>query len=429
MKALYYDCFAGISGDMNLGAMVDLGVSLDYIRKELSKLGLDKEFEIKAAKGEKHGIFGTKVDVVDLNALNNHKQVHKDDHHHNHDHNHIHDHHQKHSHDHNVMRNYGDIKKILADSTLSERVKKYSIKIFDEIARAEALVHNKTIETVHFHEVGAIDSIVDIIGSAICFDALNVERVLASKVEVGSGFVRCEHGMMPIPAPATAEILKGVPICSKQEKNEMTTPTGAAILKAFVNEYTENRAFTISKIGYGLGSRNLEIPNLLRVYLVELDSLKKKTTVKQWIIESNIDDMSSELLVYAQERLFDSGALDVYLTPIIMKKGRPAIKLSILVQEDKIEAVQEILYEETTTIGSRMYAVEKQELHRKLIQVNTRFGKVSLKEVYLKDKCVSQKLEYEDCKRIALENKMSLKEVYDIIENDMFNERKKNDSQ
>lgn len=411
MKALYYDCFAGISGDMNLGAMVDLGVSIEHIKDELSKLGLDDEFEIKSSKGDKHGIFGTKVDVIDLNA--HHVQNHDHDHDHDHDHQH---HTHEPIHDHTGMRDYGEIKKIIEDSTLNARVKQFSIKIFDEIARAEAHIHNRTVETVHFHEVGAIDSIVDIVGAAICFDVLDVERILASKVEVGSGFVRCDHGMMPVPAPATVEILKGVPICSKIEKNEMTTPTGAAILKAFVDEYTENKAFTVSEIGYGLGSRNLQIPNLLRVMLVDLDSPDGNKTVRQWIIESNIDDMSSELLVYAEERLFESGALDVYKTPIIMKKGRPAIKLSILVQEDYLEAVKKTLFKETTSIGLRMYTVEKQKLDRKFITLNTRFGEVTLKEAYLGGECVNQKLEYEDCKRIALENKMSIKDVYDIIE-------------
>ncbi len=421
MKALYYDCFAGISGDMNLGAMVDLGVSIEHIKNELSKLGLDDEFEIKSSKGDKHGIFGTKVDVIDLSASHDHKH----DHDHDHDHDHHHEHTHEHVHDHTGMRDYGEIKKIIEDSSLNERVKKFSIKIFDEIAHAEAHIHNRTVDTVHFHEVGAIDSIVDIVGAAICFDALNVERILASKVEVGSGFVKCDHGMMPVPAPATAEILKGVPICSKVEKNEMTTPTGAAILKAFVDEYTDDKAFTISEIGYGLGSRNLVIPNLLRVMIVEMDSAKKKTTVKQWIIESNIDDMSSELLVYAEERLFESGALDVYKTPIIMKKGRPAIKLSILVQEDHLEAVKKTLFKETTSIGLRMYAVEKQKLDRKFIKLNTRFGEVTLKKAYLEGECVNQKLEYEDCKRIALENKMSIKDVYEIIEAEMAKGKEK----
>ncbi|MBE0449506.1 MAG: nickel pincer cofactor biosynthesis protein LarC [Clostridia bacterium] len=406
MKALYYDCFAGISGDMNLGAMVDLGVSIEHIKKELSKLGLDGEFEIKLSKGDKHGIFGTKVDVIDLNAK--HAHAHDDDH--------DHHHHTQQSHDHTGMRDYGEIKKIIEISTLDERVKQYSIRIFDEIARAEAHIHNRTMDTVHFHEVGAIDSIVDIVGAAICFDALNVNCIMASKVETGSGFVRCDHGLMPVPAPATAEILKGVPICSKVEKNEMTTPTGAAILKAFVDEFTEDRNFTISEIGYGLGTRNLEIPNLLRVMLIELETHKKTSTEKQWIIESNIDDMSSELLVYAEERLFKSGALDVYKTPIIMKKGRPAIKLSILVQDDRLDEVKKTLFKETTSIGLRMYAVEKQKLDRKFTKVNTSFGDVTLKEAYLDGECVNQKLEYEDCKRIALENEMSIKDVYEIIE-------------
>jgi len=290
--------------------------------------------------------------------------------------------------------------------------------VFMLIATAEAKIHGKTVDEVHFHEVGAIDSIVDVVGAAICLDALGVDKVMASTVEVGSGFVRCAHGLMPIPAPATAEILKGVPISSKVEKFEMTTPTGAAILSAFVDEFTNQKNFSIDKVGYGLGMRNLDIPNLVRAMLVNLDEQTgqneqvKQTEPSQWILESNIDDMSSEQLVYAEERLFDAGALDVYKTPIIMKKGRSAIKLTILAQEKDIKQIQRTLFTETTSIGMRMYPVEKVKIERRFETVETEFGPISLKKAYFEGELVNVKPEYEQIKAYALETGLSIKEVY-----------------
>lgn len=254
MRALYYDCFAGISGDMNLGAMIDLGVDFDHLCSQLALLKLENEFKITAHRDSKQGIFGTKVTVTDLNH-----------------HDHSHDHH----HHHNHLRDYKQIKDLIESSELSQRVKALSLDIFNEIAVAEAHVHNKSIEDVHFHEVGAIDSIVDVVGAAICYEALGLEMVLCSTIEVGSGFVKCDHGWMPIPAPATAEILKGLPIQSRIEKFEMTTPTGAAIIKALSDSFTDDKKFSIEKVGYGLGTRDLEIPNLLRAMIVNLPDKKK----------------------------------------------------------------------------------------------------------------------------------------------------------
>lgn len=260
MKALYFDCFAGISGDMTLGAFVDLGVGFDQLVSELGKLGLDNEYRLEMKKADKHGIFGTKVDVIDLNRKHDH------DHHHDHGHHH---------HDHTGLRDFADIRQIIESSGLSDKIKTMSLRIFEKIAVAEAKIHGKTVDSVHFHEVGAIDSIVDIVGAAICFDILGIEHVIVSPVEVGSGFVKCDHGLMPVPAPATAEILTGVPIKSSVKGTEMTTPTGAAILKTFANTFSDDQEFSIEKIGYGLGTKNLEIPNLLRVMVVEVSGKKK----------------------------------------------------------------------------------------------------------------------------------------------------------
>ena len=269
---------------------------------------------------------------------------------------------------------------------------------------------------MHFHEVGAIDSIVDVVGAAICMEALGVESVMASTVEVGSGFVKCAHGLMPIPAPATAEILRGVPIKNNVEKFEMTTPTGAAILKAYVSRFTDDKHFRIEKIGYGLGTRNLEIPNLVRTMIVDVTidrPLEEETT--QWIFETNIDDMSSEHLVYAEERLLEEGALDVYKTPIIMKKGRPAIKLSVLSKAGDLKRLQKVLFSETTSIGMRMYKVEKLKIDRTYETVETEFGPISVKRAFFDGECVNAKPEYEHIKRIAQESGLSIKEVTNRI--------------
>jgi pyridinium-3,5-bisthiocarboxylic acid mononucleotide nickel chelatase len=285
MNVLYYDCFSGISGDMNLGAMIDLGVDKDYLIKELSKLKLQDEFELRITSDSRKGISGTKVDVIlnhdyheKVHEDTLHKDAHENEHHHDHNHSHnehghSHEHFHKHNHDesnHHHHRNLKDIENLINSSELSEDVKKLSINIFMRVAVAEAKVHGKTIEEVHFHEVGATDSIVDIVGAAICRIYLKVDRVMCSSVELGSGFVRCAHGLIPVPAPATVEILKGIPVKSGIVPKETTTPTGAAILAELVDEFTDRKNFVINKIGYGIGNRDTEIPNVLRVFLATI---------------------------------------------------------------------------------------------------------------------------------------------------------------
>lgn len=273
MKVLYYDCFCGISGDMNLGALLDLGVDEDYLRQELSKLNLDAEYELQVKKDNKKGISGTRVDVVLKNATHVHKH---DDHHH-------HQHHEAqtgiesdHGHTHHAHRNLQDIENIIINSSLSDRVKKVSLAIFMKIAEAEAKVHGKPLYEVHFHEVGAVDSIVDIVGAAVCLDCLKVDKIMASSVQVGGGFVKCAHGIIPVPAPATVEILKNIPVKSGIVAFETTTPTGAAILAANAGTFTDHMDFSIAKIGYGIGHSELEIPNVLRIYLGCEDTSDKR---------------------------------------------------------------------------------------------------------------------------------------------------------
>ncbi|MGH4137589.1 nickel pincer cofactor biosynthesis protein LarC [Clostridium sp.] len=421
MKILYYDCFCGISGDMNLAALIDLGVPKEYLLEELSKINLNSEFEIKIKRSEKLGIIGTRVDVILKDRLEDKAHISPQDlHEHNHEHNHHNgdeaQHHDENSHSHvhnHHHRNLKDIEGIINSSDLSDKVKKLSLDMFMKVAMAEAKVHGKTLYEVHFHEVGAIDSIVDMVGAAICLDYLNVDKIIASKVQVGGGFVKCAHGLMPVPAPATVEILKNIPINAGIVQFETTTPTGAAILATNVEEFTQNIEFSIKKIAYGIGHRDLEIPNVLRVYLGEKESSEK--VEEQYILETNIDDMNPELYEYVEEKLFEAGALDVFKTPIYMKKGRPGIKLSVLTNEKVEKDALDIIFEETTSIGVRKYIVGKIMLNRDFSKVKTQYGDITIKKSYYKGNLLKYKPEYEECKTIAKEKNISIDKVYKAV--------------
>lgn len=438
MKILYYDCFCGISGDMNLAALIDLGVPKEYLMQELSKINLNSEYEIRIERSAKLGITGTRVDVILKDKLNdkthisehalyghNHEYTHEHNHEHYHqnsdeeqhhvENNHSHEHsHEGHVHNHeHHHRNLKDIEEIINSSDLGDKVKKLSLNMFMKVAEAEAKVHGKALYEVHFHEVGAIDSIVDMVGAAICLDYLKVDKIIASRVQVGGGFVKCAHGLMPVPAPATAEILKNIPINAGIVQFETTTPTGAAILAANVEEFTQKVDFSIKKIAYGIGHRDLEVPNVLRVYLGEKESTEK--VAEQYILETNIDDMNPELYGYVEEKLFEVGALDVFKTPIFMKKGRPGIKLSVLTNEKAEKDVLEVIFEETTSIGVRKYKVEKIMLNREFSKVKTEYGDITIKKSYYKGKLVKYKPEYEECKTIAKEKNISIDKVYKAV--------------
>lgn len=385
MKVLYYDCFSGISGDMNLGAMIDLGVPRQYLAEELYKLGLDG-YEIEVSTDARKGISGIKAEVV------------------------LTHHHGETGHFHRGLK---EIEEIIEKSSLSDSVKKLSMNIFMQVAAAEAKVHNKPLYEVHFHEVGAVDSIIDTVGSAICIDYLKPDKILCSEVELGGGFVKCAHGIIPVPAPAVVEILKDVPVKSGVVQFETTTPTGAAILKTVVDEFTNNKNFKIKKTGYGIGHRDTDIPNVLRVFLAEDSDIE---TEKAYIAECNIDDMSPEKYDYIIEELLLKGAADVFLTPIVMKKGRPAIKLSVLCSKNKIIEVKKLIFKETTTLGIRQYEVEKNMLNRDFSKINTKFGEVTVKNAYLEGVKIKSKPEYDECKKIAKEKGISLSELYNEID-------------
>jgi len=383
MKVLCYDCFSGISGDMNLGAMIDLGVDVSFLNNELGKLNLPG-WELVAEKAQRHGITGTKVTV---------RQT-------------IHEH---------VHRHLSDIEKIILGSSLPDSVKKLSMNIFMKIATAEAAVHGIGVDEVHFHEVGAIDSIIDIAGAAICFNTLKVGTVYVSDVELGGGFVNCDHGRLPVPAPATAEIIKGIPVRTGGVDFEATTPTGAAILAALGTDFGGRSQVKILKTGYGVGHKDHPaIPNLLRVHLGETTGTDEPGH-KALLIESNIDDMNPEFYDHISDRLFRAGASDVYCSQIIMKKGRPGVVLNVICEQGLEDIIREIIFTESTTVGIRTFEFKKDTLAREFFKLGTPYGEVTIKRSFLKGKEVSVKPEYEECRIIATERNIPVKEVYNNI--------------
>ncbi|MDP2112830.1 MAG: nickel pincer cofactor biosynthesis protein LarC, partial [Bacteroidota bacterium] len=310
-------------------------------------------------------------------------------------------------------RHLRHVEEIINNSTLSEAVKANSLKIFKLIAFAEAKVHSIAVERVHFHEVGALDSIADIVGAAICLDFLKVDKVLSSPIQLGGGTVKCAHGIMPVPAPATALIVENVPVKLGLVQHEATTPTGAAILVATVDEFTEQINFPITKTAYGIGHRDVsEVPNVLRVFLSETETavsdVKEEVAT---VLECNIDDMNPERYDFVLEQLFNAGAGDAWLVPVIMKKSRPANQLSVLCAPEKAQKMKHIIFTHSTTIGLREYSVKKSVLSRVEIVVNTKFGNVMVKQSIFEGKVVRSKPEFDDCRTIALQEKISIEEV------------------
>jgi pyridinium-3,5-bisthiocarboxylic acid mononucleotide nickel chelatase len=386
MRILYYDCFAGISGDMNLGAMIDLGVDPDYLKTELQKLNIEG-FHLEIQNDIRRGISGTKATVVIENQE-----------------------YEKHRH----LRH---VEELVNQSSLSPEVKAMSLKIFDLIAVAEGNVHNISKERVHFHEVGALDSIADIVGAAICLDYLKVDKVMSSPIQLGGGMVKCAHGIMPVPAPATALIVQNVPVKTGLVQHEATTPTGAAILVATVDEFTDSIDFEIDKTAYGIGQRDVsEVPNVLRVYLSDTSERTNHTSLEPaFMLECNIDDMNPEWYDHLFGKLFDAGASDVFLTPIIMKKSRPANILSVLCPKNIVPEMKSIIFNNSTTIGLREYPVTKTVLERQEKEIETELGKVRVKCSYFQGKEIRFKPEFEDLKKLASQHGLSLNEVEKII--------------
>jgi len=368
---------------MNLGAMIDLGVDKSYLINELNKLNL-KGWELIVQEDQRHGITGTKVTV---------KQT-------------------RHEHEH---RHLSDIEKIINDSGLDNKTKELSKNIFLKIATAEASVHGISIDHVHFHEVGAVDSIIDVVGAAICYNALNVEGVHVSTVELGSGFVKCDHGKLPVPAPATIEIIKGIPVKKGGVDFEATTPTGAAILATLGTDFSSDLAVKIEKTAYGVGQKDHpDVPNLLRVSLGETIT-GSESGHSALLIECNIDDMNPEFYEYISERLFKAGASDVFFSNIIMKKSRPGIVLNVICETELADTVKNIIFTESTSLGIRTFPFRKDTLVRKFETLHTIYGDVTIKRSFYKENQVSCKPEYDQCKIIASEKGIPVKEVYNNI--------------
>jgi len=369
---------------MTLGAFVDMGVPVDWLQKRIYGLGLE-QVDIVVRDVKKNGIGAKQVTVVQKG----------------------------HSH----PRNYGDIVRLIEDASLNDEVKKVSKDIFSRIAEAEAKVHRCEKEDVHFHEVGAVDSIVDIVGAALCLDYLNIDSVTSSPLPLGSGFVDCAHGRLPIPAPATLEILNGIPVYGGSADGEQVTPTGAGIVASISEGFGPIPPMKIDRIGYGSGSREgRETPNLLRVFAGERTNAQSQMTGDAvCVMETNIDDMNPELFGYVMEKLFYEGALDVCLIPATMKKNRPGTKIEVLCPPKKKDAVAACLLTETSTIGVRYQWAQRDILKRFQATVKTRFGDIRVKcalDPSGRRRCTP---EFDFCKKVAREKNVPLKEVYDAV--------------
>ncbi|HYE68190.1 MAG TPA: nickel pincer cofactor biosynthesis protein LarC [Anaerovoracaceae bacterium] len=419
-RILYFDCFAGISGDMSIGALVDLGLDPAAVLDEIKKLGV-KGYDIEIKKIERFSISGTDVKVTlngEVDCVHEHE-------HRGHTHGHGHGH--SHNHDENE-RSLSNIVHIIRSSEISDKAKKLSISIFGEIAKAEAAVHGKLISEVHFHEVGAIDSIVDIVGTAICIDMLQVDRILCSPVHEGQGFINCRHGRLPVPVPAVVKMLggSGISIVTEDIQAELVTPTGFGILKTVTEGCGKMPEMLVESVGYGFGKTETGRLNALRVILGTSDKMPSKTTQETaqvpedkvrdsvTLMETNIDNTTGEILGYTMDQLLKAGALDAYYTPIQMKKNRPAVMLSVLCKTYDTEKLSDIIFRETSTIGIRTQEIERITLKREIRTVQTALGEVRVKSVIVRGLERIQP-EYEDCARIAEENNLSINEVYEIV--------------
>ncbi len=440
MKTLYLDIFSGISGDMFIGALIDLGVDPAALEKELAKLNLEG-YHLHSARGQKAQISGIKFDVHlehdhDHNHDHHHehehthadgtKHSHAHSHEHGHSHEHTHEHHDHghehqhaHEHEHEHGRNFSDIKKLIAASKLSDWVKEKSVAVFHRIAVAEGKIHGMPPEDVHFHEVGAVDSIVDIVGACVALEMLGKPRILAASVVEGTGWINCAHGRFPIPAPATLAILgaRGAAVTQCNEPHELVTPTGAALLAEFVESFGPMQNLVAEKIGFGLGTRdNKTRPNVLRAVL---GSSAQSSAANDWqtdtiaVLETNLDDINAEILGHFSEQALAAGALDVFHTPIQMKKNRPGVLLTVLCAAGDADKFTELMLRETSAFGVRRSLSERRKLQREFVTVKTSFGDVTVKVGKLNGKVIQAAPEYESCKKIADQSSVTLKAVYD----------------
>ncbi len=392
MTIAYFDCFSGISGDMTIGALLDVGVPLEWLQEQLLGLPLDG-FSLSAKSVSFHGVQARHFQVRVQGET--------------------------------VHRHYGDIKSMIEKCSLSSRVRQTSLSIFDQVAKAESRIHGVEKANVHFHEVGAIDSILDIVGTALCLEYLGIDTILSSKIPLGKGFVACQHGTLPIPAPATVEILKDVPVYGSGISEEMVTPTGAAIIKALAKDFVDMPPMTIEKIGYGAGSRNLpKQPNLLRVVTGQVHALSDENTQELLedtvvVVETCVDDMNPEIFGYLMDRLFEDGALDVYWIPVFMKKNRPGTLIQVVCNMETRSTVINRVLSETTSTGVRFHPIRRTKLIREIVTVSTAFGDVLMKKITDLEGNTRLVPEYESCKKIALAHKIPIKKVYERIDREV----------
>ena len=396
MKLLYFDCSSGICGNMTLGALLDIIDDERFFLNEIKKLNIDG-YKIEISKKQSYGINGRFVNVI-VDGEDEYGNIH-----------HIHNDKKEHHHEH---RNLDDINQIIDKSTLDDKTKKLSKEIFLKIAKAESKVHGKTINEVHFHEVGAIDSIIDVVGTAILINKINPDLIISSVVNEGHGFIECAHGKMSVPVPATSQIFATENVRFKQIDidTELVTPTGAAIISTLAKDYTIMPEIQLEKVGYGAGSKDIGYSNLLKVYYGEVISPKSD----MYVIETNIDDSNGEELGYAMEKLLKNKAKDVFYTPIFMKKNRPAYKLEVICEKENLDDLLEIIFKETTTIGARFYKVDRAELKRESIEIDTKYGKILGKKVTTPRGEVYIYPEYESIKALAEKENIPMKELYKL---------------
>jgi uncharacterized protein (TIGR00299 family) protein len=441
MRIAYLECFSGVSGDMFLGALVDAGVPARLLEETVAALGVGAKLEI--SRVVRSGISATKVDVwVDgekdmpreeywakqdvARALSPAKADHDHTHVHGHDHSHGHSHHENteqsrakapapHEHEHaHPHRGLNEIRQIISAAAISESAKDTAIRTFEALGAAEAKIHSVPVESIHFHEVGAADAIVDIVCAAVGAETLGVDEIVCSRLNVGGGTVKCAHGTFPVPAPATVELLKGVPVYSSGIEAELVTPTGAAIAKTLATRFSAFPEMKIEKSAYGAGSRDFPgHPNVLRLVIGEalpvLAGKTKSETVS--VLEANLDDLNPQVFGYVMDRLLEEGALDVFGMPVQMKKNRPGTLLTVLCKPEDAEKLAQLIFSETTTLGVRRREESRQTLARRWESVRTEWGEVRIKIASMNGTVTNYAPEYEDCRRIAAEHHVPLKTV------------------
>ncbi len=405
MKTLCFDSIGGASGDMILAALIDLGVERDKITNGLSGLHLDS-FDIRSAAFSSNGLNGTQVSV----------DVHDNDHHHKHSHDHHaeHSHSHGHGHEHTHERGLVEIRALIEKAGLPPRARELAVRTFTRLAEAEGKIHGRAPEQVHFHEVGAVDSIVDIVGCCLALDMLDVGEVAVGALPLGSGTTTCRHGVIPVPVPATVELLKGMPVTYTGEPFELVTPTGAALLSAWKTLDLPPPGSRAIAIGHGFGHRTLTgRPNLLRAVLLESGGKADSSPADCLVLESNIDDCNPELIGSLTEKLIEAGALDVFVSPVFMKKQRPGFLLTVLCEPERKEMLLDLIFTESTTFGVREYPVKRTILDRAITQVETLFGKISVKTGTWRGRAVTRAPEHEDCARLAKEAGVAVRTVYE----------------